>query len=428
MTGYGGRTLHVDLTHRAERGCAPWTSGTARAFLGGNGLAARLLWEAAVPGTDAFDPGNPVALAVGPITDTIVPGNSRACVRHQVAPDGPVLRLDVRRAVPGHAQAHRLRRRGGDRARRPPRLPRRGRRGRDDPRRARRLGKARRGTRWRRSRPRTAPRPTCWPSARPGSTASGFACLAHYWKNREGVAGRGGIGAVWGAKNLKAVTVRGSRKTAVADPGAAQAAGRRDARAHEEGHREPLDVRHALPHRAHQRHRRARRLQPPAGDLRRVGGDRRPLARRSTTTTGTRPASSARSACGKQFAVPADVPVLRRRPRKMPEYETSSPSGRCSATSNAPSIIHANILCDLLGLDSISMGVTLAFVAELSRARAPDAGRRRRTVRVGRSRAGMIRLLEQTARREGFGDRLAEGSWRLAREIGQAAPSACLTR
>ena len=40
-----------------------------------------------------------------------------------------------------------------------------------------------------------------------------FACLAHYWKNREGVAGRGGIGAVWGAKHLKAVCVKGSRKT-----------------------------------------------------------------------------------------------------------------------------------------------------------------------------------------------------------------------
>ena len=79
MTGYGGRTLHVDLTSgRSE--VRPLDEGTARAFLGGNGLAARLLWEAAVPGTDAFDPGNPVALAVGPITDTIVPGNSRACV------------------------------------------------------------------------------------------------------------------------------------------------------------------------------------------------------------------------------------------------------------------------------------------------------------------------------------------------------------
>ena len=79
MGGYGGRTLHVDLTTgRSE--VRPLDERTARAFLGGNGLAARLPWEAAVPGTDPFDPANPVALAVGPITDTLVPGNSRTCV------------------------------------------------------------------------------------------------------------------------------------------------------------------------------------------------------------------------------------------------------------------------------------------------------------------------------------------------------------
>ena len=42
--------------------------------------------------------------------------------------------------------------------------------------------------------------------------------MAHYWKNREGVSGRGGVGAVLGAKNLKAVVVRGARKTEIADP------------------------------------------------------------------------------------------------------------------------------------------------------------------------------------------------------------------
>src|SRR5262245_64964297 len=68
MTGYGGRTLHVDLTSgRSE--VRPLDERTARAFVGGNGLAARLLWEAAVPGADAFDPATAVALAVGPVTD-----------------------------------------------------------------------------------------------------------------------------------------------------------------------------------------------------------------------------------------------------------------------------------------------------------------------------------------------------------------------
>ena len=44
-----------------------------------------------------------------------------------------------------------------------------------------------------------------------------FACMVHYWRGREGVAGRGGIGSVLGAKNVKAVVVKGSRKTQVAD-------------------------------------------------------------------------------------------------------------------------------------------------------------------------------------------------------------------
>src|SRR4029453_17393081 len=58
----------------------PLAEATARTLLGGNGLAARLLWEHVPPGIDAVDPANAVVFAVGPVTDTTVPGNSRACV------------------------------------------------------------------------------------------------------------------------------------------------------------------------------------------------------------------------------------------------------------------------------------------------------------------------------------------------------------
>src|SRR5437867_11715533 len=77
MTGYGGRVLCVDLTSGASD-VRPLDDVTARAFLGGNGLAARLLWDAVAAGVDPYDPANAVAVAVGPITDTLVPGNSRA--------------------------------------------------------------------------------------------------------------------------------------------------------------------------------------------------------------------------------------------------------------------------------------------------------------------------------------------------------------
>src|SRR5207244_5829470 len=58
----------------------PLGEAAARAFLGGNGLAARLLYDAVPAQADPFAPANAVVFGVGPITDTTVPGNSRACV------------------------------------------------------------------------------------------------------------------------------------------------------------------------------------------------------------------------------------------------------------------------------------------------------------------------------------------------------------
>src|SRR5437899_1319454 len=79
MKGYGGRILLVDCATGASR-IEPLGETTARALLGGNGLAARLLYDHVPAGIDAFDPANAVVFAVGPVTDTTVPGNSRACV------------------------------------------------------------------------------------------------------------------------------------------------------------------------------------------------------------------------------------------------------------------------------------------------------------------------------------------------------------
>ena len=79
MNGYGGRLLFVDLTSGAAR-AEPLGEATARALLGGNGLAARILYDRVPAGVDAFDPANAVVFAVGPVTDTTVPGNSRALV------------------------------------------------------------------------------------------------------------------------------------------------------------------------------------------------------------------------------------------------------------------------------------------------------------------------------------------------------------
>src|SRR5258705_6063542 len=79
MRGYGGRILFVDVTTGSSR-VEPVSETLARTLLGGNGFAVRLLLDHVPPGVDAYDPGNAVVFAVGPVTDTTVPGNSRACV------------------------------------------------------------------------------------------------------------------------------------------------------------------------------------------------------------------------------------------------------------------------------------------------------------------------------------------------------------
>src|SRR5262247_1183477 len=79
MKGYGGRVLFVDLARGTSR-IEPLAEDMARALLGGNGLAARLLLDHVPAMVDAYDPANVVVFAVGPITDTTVPGNSRGCV------------------------------------------------------------------------------------------------------------------------------------------------------------------------------------------------------------------------------------------------------------------------------------------------------------------------------------------------------------
>ena len=87
--------------------------------------------------------------------------------------------------------------------------------------------------------------------------------------------------------------------------------------------------------------------------------------------------------------------------------------------SNAESIIKANEVCDLYGIDTISAGTALAFAMECY-----EQGI------IGKEETGGIELtwgnpsailaiLGKIVRREGFGDVLADGVERAARQIGK---------
>jgi aldehyde:ferredoxin oxidoreductase len=110
-----------------------------------------------------------------------------------------------------------------------------------------------------------------------------------------------------------------------------------------------------------------------------------------------------------------------------PEYETISTLGSYCDVDDLRAISYANQLCNEFGVDTISAGATLAFAIEcFERGLITPADTGGIELRWGNG-AAMVAMLEQTLRREGFGDVLAEGSFRAAERIGRGAQHYAIT-
>lgn len=79
MSSFLGRVLEVDLGAQRSR-VVPLEPSFCQKFLGGVGMATRLLWDYSRPGTDPFDPANPMVFATGPLTGTMAPAASKYAV------------------------------------------------------------------------------------------------------------------------------------------------------------------------------------------------------------------------------------------------------------------------------------------------------------------------------------------------------------
>jgi aldehyde:ferredoxin oxidoreductase len=104
-----------------------------------------------------------------------------------------------------------------------------------------------------------------------------------------------------------------------------------------------------------------------------------------------------------------------------PEYETAAAFGSCCGVDDLQAVVYANQLCNAYGLDTISTGVTIAWAMECFEQGLlthDDTGGL--DLRFGNAEA-MTALVEQIARRERFGDLLAEGSLRAAKTLGNGA-------
>lgn len=104
-----------------------------------------------------------------------------------------------------------------------------------------------------------------------------------------------------------------------------------------------------------------------------------------------------------------------------PEYETLAAMGSALGISDLAAIVKANALTNDYGLDSISLGVTIAFAMECYEAgilTSQDTGGL--SLDFGNI-ASMLELISLIAHRQGIGDLLADGSLRAAQKIGRGA-------
>jgi aldehyde:ferredoxin oxidoreductase len=110
----------------------------------------------------------------------------------------------------------------------------------------------------------------------------------------------------------------------------------------------------------------------------------------------------------------------RARVSHVPEYETIAMSGPLCGNDDLESIIRFNDICNVYGLDTISVGGAVAFAIEcyehglLTR---EDVG-----FELAFGNGGcVVKLAEKIARREGIGTLLADGVMRAAEHIGNGA-------
>jgi aldehyde:ferredoxin oxidoreductase len=228
--------------------------------------------------------------------------------------------------------------------------------------------------------------------------------------------GRNGMGAVMGSKNLRAVAVRGSQRyqSLAHDPETLMALGRKLAKGVREnpiswdmqvrgtpGLVEPLNAGGILPTRNFRQGQFEK-----ADDLKWEVYEKELLtARRSCYACAIR--------CKREVAVDGRVS-----PYGGPEYETIGAFGPDCGINDLQAIAKANELCNAYMLDSISTGATIAFAMEcfehgLIGLEDTDGVE----LRFGNPEAMLI-MVERIAKRQGFGDLLAEGSLRAAEKIG----------
>jgi aldehyde:ferredoxin oxidoreductase len=233
-----------------------------------------------------------------------------------------------------------------------------------------------------------------------------YATISHDGRH----AGRGGLGTVMGAKNLKAVVVKAGTRTPVADPAAVLAAAR--------------DL-------------RERSFGPATKKYRELGTLANLLAFNAVSTLPTRNFTAAtfegapllaaeelagmrevaRSSCASCSIGCEHIYSRKGGGKQRMEYENVFALGPLCGVSDPEYVMAASARCDELGIDTISAGGTIAWAMECAERGLIDEP----WLRFGDGSA-VLRALDAIGRREsGLGEMLAEGSRRAAAVVGQGS-------
>ena len=249
-----------------------------------------------------------------------------------------------------------------------------------------------------------------------------FACVMN---DKHRAAGRSGVGAVMGSKNLKAIAVRGTGGVEISNPEAfmkalwkmraemADSPGRKSFG--ELGTAATIDMTQAfggLPTRNFQ--------QGQFEEFENLNGN----TIKETRLVTNKACFACTIACGRvcRLGDAADKFLVNTHPRNWkvagegPEYETAWALGADTGVGDLDAVLKANWLCNDLGMDPISMGATLAAAMELYQNGVITDESVEVPLEFGSGEA-LVRMTEATAYREGLGDELAEGSKRMGEKL-----------
>ncbi len=411
--GYNGKILRVNLSNKTAKAEAI-DALFCRRYIGGAGFITYYLWEELKPGIDPLSPDNKLVFALGPITGLQLPG----AARHSVGAKSP-LTGGIAKAESGGFWSAELKRAGYDaiivegKAEKPAYLWIQD--GEASIRDASHLwGKETKETQEAIRAELGDNRVQVALIGPGGENKVRYACIMH---GLHDAAARGGVGAVMGSKNLKAIAVRGHKLPKLADNERIKEI-RQQVLGQLHGHwlsefgtggpdLPPLEAIGNLPVRNFRDGLFPEVEQIHAGVMKDNFG------------VGMEGCYACPVRCKKMFQF--DEPYRVDAAYGGPEYESIAALGSDCGIVNIKAIIRANERCGAYSLDTISTGGTIAFAMEcfekgLLTTKDTDGIE----LRFGNDEA-VLKVIDLIARRQGFGNLLAEGSARMAEKIGKGS-------